>query len=57
MQQDPGDDQLQQFNDEFKLLDVASTDGTAAAPQQDSIVQVSAARAKSSFHDFRALNG
>jgi hypothetical protein len=41
MQRDPdSDDQLQQFQEEFKLMDVTSTDGTAAPFQQASSTQV-----------------
>jgi hypothetical protein len=43
MQRDPdSDDQLQQFQEEFKLMDVTSTDGTAAPFQQASSLQVTA---------------
>lgn len=53
MQGDPGGDgQQQQFSDEFKLLDVTSTDGSAAAIQQsfqhDPSAQVIAADANGS---------
>jgi hypothetical protein len=54
MQRDPeSDDGLQQFQEEFKLMDVTSTDGTAA-PFQASSVQVTARYTHSPYCNARS---